>query len=319
MMTRTWLLLLLFLGGLCQTSYAQRMKFRNDSTVYGITPADTIVAGRYMLYRWANATLSPIHDFYPPDTNYYIRDFDYLDTKNWYVIVGSRWYGGTSILYKTTDAGTNWQVDTSYYPVSEYRNLNSLQVYDRNRIFLFDNYYISSVYRSEDGGNTWVKWIESFAQHHKGIFVCSDTSLYLWGGFGDGFSAYMFPIPDTASPYADGVHRIRCNIQNGCVVAPYEYGAMPEAYLREVFETVTCPQPQLHQYIFTGNGNWSDSFNWVNNRIPPFELPAGNSIIIDHQQGGNSRLNVEQSLLPGSLLQINSSRNLLVEKQLLMQ
>jgi hypothetical protein len=60
----------------------------------------------------------------------------------------------------------------------------------------------------------------------------------------------------------------------------------------------------ITQYVFIGNGNWNVAANWLNQAIPPFNLPAGSEIIINPAGDGECVLNLEQSLLPGSALTV---------------
>ena len=49
-------------------------------------------------------------------------------------------------------------------------------------------------------------------------------------------------------------------------------------------------------YTFTGNGNWNDPSNWINNAEPPSTLTAGSEIIIDPVVGGACVLNIPYTL-----------------------
>ncbi len=310
-------IILILLSVIAPDSLGQRQKYVRDSTIYGITPVDTIVAGRHTLYRKNGSTLSAIRNFSVnfPDTSYFIRDFDFWDEKNWYLLYGSKWYSGAE-LYKTTDAGATWFLDTSYYSVSTERSLNQVQIVDRKRAFLFDNYYMSNVYRTFDGGVSWEKWVTSFAQNHMGIFVCNDSTYYLWGTYGDGFSNYMFPIPRWLPAQFTWT---RCNIDSGCVTLPELFGSQVEDTFRVIFETIKCPQPQTYTYIFTGNGNWDVTANWSNSRMPPFQLPKNNTIVIDHSNAGDCVLNVIQVINPEAFIEIKNGKNLSVPAKLIVQ
>ncbi len=312
------LFVIAFLSVITVDSHGQRQKYVRDSTEYGITPEDTIVAGRHALYRKNNFTLTLIRDFSVnfPDTSYFIRDFDFWDRENWYLLYGSKWYAGAE-LYKSSDAGATWSLDTSYYGVSTARSINQVQIVDRKRAFLFDNYYMSNVYRTFDGGASWQKWVTSFAQNHMGVFVCNDSTYYLWGTYGDGFSNYMFPIPRWLP--SQTFTWTRCNLDSGCITLPESFGSQVEDTFRVVFETIKCPQPQTHIYTFTGNGNWDVPDNWTGNKVPPFQLPKDNSILIDHSVDGNCVLNVIQVMNPGSVIEIKSGKNLTVPQKLVIR
>ena len=72
-------------------------------------------------------------------------------------------------------------------------------------------------------------------------------------------------------------------------------------------------------YTFTGNGNWSNSSNWLDNKIPPSILPAGDSIIIDPVINGNCILDVTEHITAGATLTVNTGKNLLIPGTLSVQ
>ncbi len=72
-------------------------------------------------------------------------------------------------------------------------------------------------------------------------------------------------------------------------------------------------------YTFTGNGNWNVAANWAGNTVPPNPLPAGQSIVINHVDGGNCVLNVSQTISSGASLTIQTGKNLLVPGNLTIQ
>ena len=56
-------------------------------------------------------------------------------------------------------------------------------------------------------------------------------------------------------------------------------------------------------YTFTGNGNWTQASNWLNNKMPPTNLPNGSTIVIDPVTGGQCFLNISQHIpSQGSLI-----------------
>ncbi len=77
--------------------------------------------------------------------------------------------------------------------------------------------------------------------------------------------------------------------------------------------------PLATVYTFTGNGNWNVASNWASNTVPPNPLPAGQSIIIDHADGGNCILNVSQTISAGASLTVQTGRNLLIPGNLTIQ
>lgn len=230
---------------------AQRKYGVRDSTVYVINSIDTIIAGKHKLYKKQGASLNLIIEFndivgVPLSTERgWIRDFDFWDSQNWYVLLGLRYDGGNTILYKTTNAGINWTIDTSYYNQSRHQSLNQVQIVDNQKAFLFDGYYTSDVLRTNDGGNTWKRWLEStmFA-NHRGIFICNDTTYYLWGSPGDPWIPYMFPIPISA--FNSLYYPVDCHQNSACINATGipnndHYTADIEGYFTPIFNSL-CSQ-----------------------------------------------------------------------------
>lgn len=226
MKTNTLNIFFCFIFGLLSSkneANAQRIHGVRDSTIYIINSTDTIVAGEYSLYKKQGFSFNLIKEFNEiiGDSSYssraWIRDFDFWDSQNWYVLLGWSFPTGNSILYKTNDAGISWTYDTSYYNQSQYHSLNQMQIVDNQRAFLFDGYYLSDVLKTNDGGSTWDRWIESGLAHHYGIFICNDTTYYLWGLSGDPFNPYMFPIPTSA--FNNLNNGLSCNQNPDCINA----------------------------------------------------------------------------------------------------
>lgn len=185
--------------------YSQRWYSVNDSTSYSFQGID-ITVGRNKVYRNLNNTLTLIRDFStsnPNSSEDYIRDFDFIDEDSWYVLVGSRYIGQTTELYKTDDGGITWQLIIPQaqlfgpYAGSDgfADSINQVQVIN-SRIYLFDAYYISRVFYSDDYGLTWNHWFQGFWSHYYQIYTCGND-LYLQGMKGDGFPNYMVKIPNS--------------------------------------------------------------------------------------------------------------------------
>ena len=248
---KTYLLLVILL--LFSDGYSQRWFAINDSTSYSYQDID-ITVGRNKVYRNINNTLTLIRDFsinnsqIPQD---YIRDFDFIDQDTWYVLVGSRNIGHVTELYKTDDAGITWQIITpqsltfSPSPGSGRiaGNINQIQVLN-GRIYLFDAYYESRVFYSDDFGQTWNHWFQCFWSHYYQIFQCGND-LYIHGLQGDGFRAYMVKIPESFV----GQTNIRttnvggCNNGGtaGCYYASSSF-TVPQvySYFKNLVETTIC-------------------------------------------------------------------------------
>ncbi len=70
---------------------------------------------------------------------------------------------------------------------------------------------------------------------------------------------------------------------------------------------VMCSSPGT-TYTFTGNGNWNEAINWLNNTKPPALLPAGSKIIIDPDAAGECLLNVVQSISAGGSIEVAAGK-----------
>ncbi len=231
---------------------AQRVYGVRDSTTYVINSIDTVIAGKHKLYKKQGTSLNLIAEFnnmlgvLGSTERAWIRDFDFWDAQNWYVLLGWRYDGGSTILYKTNNAGINWTIDTSYYSQSQHQSLNQVQIVDNQRAFLFDGYYTSDVLRTNDGGNTWERWIESsMFSNHRGIFICNDSTYYLWGSPGDPWIPYMFPIPISAFNSLN-YQVVRCDQNPNCITANgipnnEHYTADIESYFTPIFNNL-CSQ-----------------------------------------------------------------------------
>ncbi len=73
----------------------------------------------------------------------------------------------------------------------------------------------------------------------------------------------------------------------------------------------------INNFIFTGNGNWSDAGNWKNNNPPPAILPANCAIIIDPSSGGECILDITYSIPSGKKITILAGKKFLVQGNLI--
>lgn len=187
-------------------SYAQREYAICDSTSYSYNADTTIVAGRKHLYYQTAAGLTLCHNFTTTDTAEYIRDFDIVKPNLWYTLVGRKYIGGPTNLYRSTDKGVTWVEDTSFYTAtryhptnatSYYNSVNQLQHIGNETIILFVGYYESGLVYSTDGGATWTEWFRNLITHYQGLLDCGDF-YYLYGFNGDAFRSWMFRFAKSA-------------------------------------------------------------------------------------------------------------------------
>ena len=73
-------------------------------------------------------------------------------------------------------------------------------------------------------------------------------------------------------------------------------------------------------YIFNGNGNWSNPFNWLNSAIPPSNVTTSFDIIIDPIIGGECFLNItSQKISHGAKIIVRPGKNFRVAGNLSIQ
>ena len=65
-------------------------------------------------------------------------------------------------------------------------------------------------------------------------------------------------------------------------------------------------------YTFTGDGNWNNSSNWSNNKVPPSTVTAGSQIIINPVSGGACILNVPYTLSSDATLTVNINKKFII-------
>lgn len=190
---------------------AQRQWGLSDSTSYTVGGDTTLIASRHILYRALPGDTTLLWDFTDPqEPDHFIRDVDHWSSGEYYVLVGSRYIGYPTTLYKSTDAGSTWSIDSSFFEAAtEPTSLNQMTIVG-DTAFLFNGYYISEVLRSFDRGLTWQFWFQSLIAHYYGIIPCGNTA-FIYGMVGDAFTPSMWQIPDSlwdlqVSNYWSGCH-----------------------------------------------------------------------------------------------------------------
>lgn len=63
-------------------------------------------------------------------------------------------------------------------------------------------------------------------------------------------------------------------------------------------------------FVFNGNGNWSDSANWVNRQVPPAVLPVGDTILINPVGTGVCLLDKHQLIKSGAFFSVAQTKKL---------
>jgi hypothetical protein len=77
-------------------------------------------------------------------------------------------------------------------------------------------------------------------------------------------------------------------------------------------DTVNVTPPVNKTLRFTGNGNWSNAANWLNNAKPSLDAPSCREIIIDHVPGGVCILDIPQHLLKNAKLTVLPGKKLVI-------
>lgn len=92
-------------------------------------------------------------------------------------------------------------------------------------------------------------------------------------------------------------------------------------------QSITLDPGEYHVYIyqpanvytFIGSGNWTNTANWTYNTIPPAVLPAGSTINITPEPGGNCILNTQQTIGLGAKFTIVTGKNIIIPLNLTIQ
>lgn len=170
-----------------------------DSTTYFYNADTSIIVGRTKIYRFTNNNISQLFDFTSNDNKEYIRDFDIINANLWFTVIGSRYIGSPTRLYKSVNKGVSWVEDTAHFKAKNQTGLssqflgsiNSLQHLNGDTLVMFMHYYESGILYSTDLGKTWTKWFHNLISHYQGMLSCTNK-YYIFGYQGDGFKAYMF-------------------------------------------------------------------------------------------------------------------------------
>jgi|JI8StandDraft_2_1071088.scaffolds.fasta_scaffold41300_2 hypothetical protein len=293
----TLCLVLIIFCGLTDAS-GQRWWGLNDSTQITLNADSTLIAGRKRLYlhTTVGGTLL-VRDFSQSDSDYYIRDLDVQRPGHWWVVVGSRYIGNDSKLFRSTNYGGQWVEDTAYFQAArftgffpEYSSLNQLSFLGSDTIIGTVGYYNSGLVYSINGGQSWNSWFENLIVHYQGILRCGD-STFIYGYPGDGFRAMMFGFPNALlfssdstgswSNYSTNSYHPAChNNRPGCIYPPFDSTTIPSIYAWFAAEVQRrCQMVSVE----------TERFESI---IAPYPNPFSNTIYFKNWQNGQ-RLNYE--------------------------
>lgn len=201
-----------------QPVVAQRQWELSDSTSYAVGGDTTLIAARHVLYRALPGDTTVLWDFSDPqEPDRFIRDVDHWSSSDLYVLVGSRYIGHGTTLFKSIDAGATWQVDSSFFDAAnEPPSLNQMSIVG-DTAYLFNGYYSSEVLRSFDHGDTWQNWFGSLIAHYYGIIPCG-AEAFVFGMVGDAFPPSMWQVPEPLWAQQGGIFWSGCHNANapGC-------------------------------------------------------------------------------------------------------
>jgi len=267
----------------CHITSAQREFNECDSTFYSLNSDTSIVAGKRQLYILTNSNLFPLFDFTTTDPNEYIRDFDILKPNLWYAVVGSRYIGSPTQLYKSTNQGQSWDLDTNHFNADNVgllspaflRSINNVQHLGGDTIVMFMHYYESGIIYSTDAGATWTKWFDNLITHYQGMLEC-DNKYYIFGYEGDAFRPWMFGIDksllfttDSAgawNSFSNISNHPRCSTSNDTINCIYASTSLSRCatynYFKSFIDSICTPLvvPNLEKEIFQIYPNPTEQF-----------------------------------------------------------
>ncbi len=189
----------------------------SDSTEYELSVDSTIIAGNNTIYLKTPNGVQLVHQFNPSDPDYFLRDFNAINSNRWYAVIGSRYIANTTTLFRSEDQGQTWVEDTSFYAatrtiqnlgiIADFQSISQMQKISEDTLLLFVSYYQAGIFYSVDKGDNWQFWFGNTPAHYQGLLEC-DSNYYLYGIEGDAFPASMFSFskdlllsPDTSGAW----------------------------------------------------------------------------------------------------------------------
>lgn len=216
--------------------FAQREFGVCDSTTYVYNADTSIIVGRTKIYTSINNNTTLLYDFTSNDVKEYIRDFDIVNPNLWFTVVGSRYIGSPTRLYKSINKGLTWMEDTSHFNAKNQngvtdqfiKSINNLQHLNGDTLLMFMHYYESGILYSTDLGKTWTKWFDNLISHYQGMLSCSNK-YYIFGYQGDAFRAYMFGF-DKALLFSSDSNGLWNSFNNNSNHPPCYNGNLPTCF-----------------------------------------------------------------------------------------
>ncbi len=159
-------------------------------------------------------------------------------------------------------------------------------------------------------------WLPSGENDITGYYIYRSNSI-------DSNFTLLTEAPITDTYYTDitplrgnNVYMVRAARNDSFVTNSNYYNNSIYINLSEgVFDSVSTTK----LYRFTGNGNWDNTNNWLNNTIPPSVLPYDSEIVINPAEGGICILNVPQTISPGAKITVENNQHFIIVGKLTIQ
>ncbi|RYY70894.1 MAG: hypothetical protein EOO13_05035 [Chitinophagaceae bacterium] len=140
------------------------------------------------------------------------------------------------------------------------------------------------------------------------IYIISGTGQYLWQS--DGVSSSIGFATASNAPLI-GIFATDRQL------TPYNsalYFGGSAAVVSPSTEPVKLVAPLVTNYVFIGNGNWSNPANWAGGMVPPTTLPTGYSVVIN----GNCVLDIAVTAQAGSSIIVATGGTLVIPASLIL-
>ncbi|UEG51216.1 PKD domain-containing protein [Ferruginibacter lapsinanis] len=201
-------------------------------------------------------------------------------------------------------------------------NLSPLKYGTKNATIFSPNYKSSFVAASASYVNVIIRkeGVASFKIDNTSLVDTSTSSYLATGAYGSSALISMLnafkPFPgDTDYSYAQikvttgATHTLESD--SSFVAIAYGMGNGETVGYNVGFNFNTLPV----RYQYLGTGDWTNSINWLGNKIPPNPLPMGSEIIIS----GNCTMNVPQTIEDGARMVVEEGGKLTINGNLLIQ
>ncbi len=186
-----------------------------------------------------------------------------------------------------------------------------------NGLLYILNYYNREMWKSDGttAGTQLVTMVQESTRFgavwNNKMYMISGTGPYLWQSDGTAVGTGLATAENTngiITIYATDYYMTPYNnaLYFGGSNSDISQSTEP---LRFVSSTI------VHNFSFTGSGNWSNPANWAGGLVPPATLMAGDNVVIN----GNCILDIAVHAQPGSSITVAAGKNLLIVGSLTVQ